>query len=328
MEFKSYIKNLLKDADISEEYRDLLTEPEPLKKFQNAFTHISYDPDNNYEVLEFIGDGIVKAVNSQYIPKRFAEVLKNFPSKSGTGEGAFSKTRRYFEQSKFQYPIAIDLGMWKYVRADDDTKNTKRNKTLEDVFEAFIGALTENIDEYIYDGFGYIFAKKFLVKQLDKQEITITEEILDDPITRLNELYKANEIKGGGQLKWGDAKYVYTKLILPRFKSLPDPREFRDRFVFNSSDDNAYFSTGTEWIHPAAVPIGKTIKNTEATVDPREDKDLFQTMYQPMTWAVVYGKPNGRDQIVGQGLAFVLKKAKMTAASNALKYLKNMGIEK
>lgn len=295
MDFRSYIKNLLKESEIDEPYRDLLTQPEPLKVFQNAFTHSSYDPENNYEVLEFIGDGIVKAINSQYIPIRFKNILEEFKSKSGTGEGTLSKIRRYLEQSKFQYPIAMELNMWDYVRADETTKTQKRNKTLEDVIEAYIGALTENIDKYIYPGFGYLFAKRFLTKQLDKMDVKITPETLDDPVTRLNELYKANELKGGRQLKWGDAKYRDFLLQLPKVNGFPPIQAQAGTMIFNNLDSNAYYSDGRKWIFPSQIPVGVIPKALDIGIDPRQEEN--KEMFQQMWWTVVYGKDfNQRQQ--------------------------------
>lgn len=247
MSFKQFISDTLTHAKISDEYKELLTRPEPLKVFQRAFIHPTSNPKNNYEVLEFIGDGIIKAVNSQYIPRRFTKELSQFASKSGTKEGGYSKTRRLFEQEKFLYPIGVKLGFWKWVKADKETKEQKRNKTLEDVIEAYIGALTENIDTYIKPGLGYLFARNWLESQLDTMEFDLTEETLDDPITRLNELYKANSLKGGVKpLKWGDAKYIDTQLFIPRVKGLPKSGNEGD-LVFNEDTNTVAVYTDNDW---------------------------------------------------------------------------------
>lgn len=384
-EFKTFIQGLLEQADIGADFRKLLTEPEPLSVFQRAFTHSSYDPVNNYEVLEYIGDGILKAVNSQYIPKRFKSVLEDpaFRSKSGTKEGLLSKIRRHLEQTTFLYPTAIELGFWEHVKGDEETKTQKRNKTLEDVMEAFIGALTTVIDENIKDGMGYMFAKKFIENQLDKMEIVITPELLDDPVTRLNELYKAPVLKGDVPgLKWGDAKYIDDFLVLPRVPELDNPINYPfGQAVFNESDNLVYISNKNDWIQQSKLPIDlrpRGLSKDLRTMTDEEKKD-----YQGMWYNAVIGYPpnagNSQNQefvknkiqklkneielllenisenetglnvlnrkiggllkeietlkkqnatIIGQGIDFTKKNAKMKAAREALSLLKESGYEK
>jgi dsRNA-specific ribonuclease len=393
MDFRSYIKNLLEQADIKDQkYLDKLTEPEPLSVFQRSFTSPTFDPVNNYQVLEFIGDGIIKGINSQHVVNKFTEELKKFPSKSGTDEGNLSKARKKFEQKNFLYPIALSLNMWEYVRADEQTKETNRNKTLEDVIEAFIGALVENVDRYIYDGFGYMYAKKFMVKQLNKTTIEITAETLDDPVTRLNELYKANVIKSGEPLKWGDAVYEEIQMFLPKFNDFKNiPKGYKkDDMVYITPHKKAYFFNGNRWIPYNEIPLGIEPKeydfyglfkntpkyvrqsvvnvpivnefpisaingttivyknkaftyhnddwipltNIEITNAVKINKnkiniESLKDKIQLMSWMFVYGKPKGENKIVGQGLAFENKGSKMTAAKQALEYLKqNYGLER
>lgn len=321
MDFRSYIKNLLIEATIdSEEYQDILLAPEPLSVFQKAFTDPTYDPVNNYEVLEFIGDGIFDAVYSQYVPKRFGDELQKIVSKKGTNEGGLSKVKRYLKQGKFQAELALNLDMWKYVLADEKTKDTNRNKTLENVMEAFIGALAENIDRYIYDGFGYMFAKRFLIKQMEGMDIQISDENLDDTVTRLNELYKGNI----NNLRWGDAVYEYTQLflpIIPNLNSIP-PGYKKGDTVFIKSGNTVYYFDGKKWVLPRDIPLGEkpVAYNIYGAINPRDEE--YKDKFQYMQWVSVYGKPRGYNQIIGQGISFIQKSAKKIAAGNALNYLK------
>ena len=296
--FKTFIQGLLEQADIGADFRQLITQPEPLKIFQQAFIHNTYDPVNNYEILEYVGDGVVKAVNSQYVPKRFGNILKDpqFQSKSGTQEGLLSKIRRHLEQSSFLFPIALKLGFWDHVKADYETKTTNRNKVLEDVMEAYIGALTTVVDKYITDGFGYMFAKKFLENQLNQLEIVITPEILDDPITRLNELYKANILKNNMPgLKWGDAKYIEDTLILPRVsnveKTLGKPVGYS---VFNEADNLVYITDSKNWYTQNNIPLN--LRPVGLPLDLRTMSEDDKKKYQIIHWIGVIGYPQGQGQ--------------------------------
>ena len=97
MSFHLFIKKQLSIAKINEKYCEEFTDTEGIDLFLTAFTHPTFDAEKNYQELEFIGDGIIKGILSQYIPRRFP-TLKG--AKKGTGEGVLSKTRRFLEQRK------------------------------------------------------------------------------------------------------------------------------------------------------------------------------------------------------------------------------------
>ena len=56
----------------------LLEVPEVLGYWERAFTHKSYDPINNYEFLEFLGDGTVNNCTKWYISRKFNEYDANY----------------------------------------------------------------------------------------------------------------------------------------------------------------------------------------------------------------------------------------------------------
>ena len=58
--------------------------------------------------------------------------------------------------SKRQFgDIGIKLGLWPFVSATTDVKDTKMKQTLEDVFEAIIGVTQTLIDTRIKQGAGH-----------------------------------------------------------------------------------------------------------------------------------------------------------------------------
>jgi dsRNA-specific ribonuclease len=340
---KDFIQEQLRIARINEKYVEQFTDEKGMIIFTKAFTHPTGDSNNNYEELEFIGDGIIKGVLSQYINRRFGSNAK--ANKKNTMEGYLSKIRRYLEKGKTLGDFALKLGYWPFVIADVETKNTKRAETLENVYEAFVGALTEMVDERIKQGLGYYFAYNYVSSSLDELTIDINAEMLDDPITRLNELYKANVIKDKPVLKWGDAVYGQIKLVVPKLNAPPANASAGDTY-FSETDKSTLTFDGTKWVNsnsPSLINIKLKPHPTEIITDPETKKYING---QLLWVAEVYGypsklgttlvlKPTAQEllanpnmygaEIIGRGINFIFKKSKETAATSALNYLKQRG---
>lgn len=318
-QFKQFIKSLLVLAKIDPDIAEKFLTRDILELFEQAFTDKSYyadSPDaekNSYELLEFQGDGIVKAILVQYIPRRF-------PNKK---HGVYSKIRRMLEQEGTLSVIALKLGFWDYTRADEKVKTFDRKSTLENVFEAFIGALVKTIDIKLDTrGLGYRYAMIFLENQLDQKEIDISPEKLDDPVTRLNEVYKSSSLKGGKYLRWGDAKYKYTNIEIPQVTDLPDSASPGD-LIFNKKDTFVYFwNRYNKWEPVSRVPNNLTLQPAKVPT-----ADLIKVWY-----VTVLGYPFNQEKVMGIGVHLRKEKdqpsAKMMAADNALYHLKRMGFEK
>ena len=350
--FRAFIIAQLKMAKINQEHREAFTDPAGLQLFLAAVTHPTYDPENNYQELEFIGDGIIKGILSQYIPRRFPKLASDSKySKKGTGEGVLSKTRRFLEQRKTLSDFGLKLGFWPFVRADEETKTKLRKETLEDVFEAFVGALVEIVDQRVKRGLGYNYAYNYVEASLDDIEIKISKKTLDDPITRLNELYKANELKDNNPpLKWGDAAYSTFPMYLPKLGA--KPKSGKDGQVFFSTKDKVAYvwdSKNNGWVHISRASL---VNLQPLNVGPPPSEEEFADYMQMLWYAGVYGfldnlgkGPAGNldkvtpqmvldnpekygAEIIGQGLHFKKTDSKKLAAEQALNYLSRQGIKK
>jgi len=335
-ETREFIRDLLTTISISPKYINIFTDDESMKIFMKVFTHPSADPVNNYEILEYIGDGIIKGILSQYIPRRFPDLT--------TSEGKLSKVRRSLEQNKTLSKFALDLGFWDYVVGDEETMNQKRNKTLEDVYEAFIGALVEIIDMKIKRGIGYKYAQDFVEFSLDKHPIQLTEETLDDPITRLNELYTAKELKNDKILKWGFPKYTFQHVYIPIVNDLSNVKVSQGTVVYNPSTRSIFVGFNNKLIPISNLNIPIPLLFSNVT---HEYAIEHPDMYQRVRHSQVYAKPipdiitysqsynfipifNKELQqiVIGHGLSFNQKDSKKMAAQHAINYLKSIGYEK
>lgn len=110
------------------------------KLLEEAFTHSSYaneHPDDgvrDYEKLEFLGDAVLELAISDYLYRNFSQL----------NEGELTRMRSNIVDTegfaefahKFGFPDEINLG-----RGEEKAGARSRKTLLEDVFEAFNGAL-------------------------------------------------------------------------------------------------------------------------------------------------------------------------------------------
>jgi ribonuclease III len=163
--------------------------------YRNAFVHRSYCtmknddfksgnercPDNclplqemSYERLEFIGDSILGMVTACYLYQRYPD----------QAEGFLSKLRTKLVNGKMLGYLSEKIGFPKFVllsKQVEEVQGRLNYKIMEDVFEAFIGAIYMDFnDEGVQinnmalqplSGSGYYMAEKWI--------ITIFEKYLD-----------------------------------------------------------------------------------------------------------------------------------------------------
>lgn len=110
----------------------------------------------NNERLEFLGDAILDAVVAEYL-------YGKFPDKK---EGFLTQTRSKIVNGDYLGQLAILLGLDKFIVSHAHNYNSNKH-ILGDAFEALIGA--------IYLDHGYKAVKKFVIKQLLRKHIDLTE---------------------------------------------------------------------------------------------------------------------------------------------------------
>ena len=158
------------------------------KLLTKSFTHKSYNPVENNEKLEFLGDRVLGLIISQ-------NLLKFFPNDK---EGDLDKKLASLVNKKQCAVIAKDLNLQEYILIKNSKNNTNiENKVLSDCLESVIGC--------IYLDQGLEVAEKFIIKNWKKylNKSLITER---DSKTKLQEyslknykslpVYKLLENKG------------------------------------------------------------------------------------------------------------------------------------
>ena len=139
------------------------------KLLAKCFTHKSYNPLENNEKLEFLGDRVLGLIISQ-------NLLKFFPNDK---EGDLDKKLASLVNKKQCAIIAKDLSLQEYILIkNSNNKNNIENKVLSDCLESVIGC--------IYLDQGLEVAEKFIIKNWRKylNKSLITER---DSKTQLQE---------------------------------------------------------------------------------------------------------------------------------------------
>tara|TARA_B100001093_G_scaffold389624_1_gene375851 strand:- start:761 stop:1615 length:855 start_codon:yes stop_codon:yes gene_type:complete len=188
---KNNIQNILKKYGVFDNINNLGI-------YQQAFVHDSYsishinrvlERDNvklvklqdgivplqksNYERLEYLGDAIIESIISNYLFIRF----------NTENEGFLSRLRVSLVNRMMLAHLARTLNLGKYMiisRTIEDKESGRiKESNLEDIFEAFIGALFLDFNK---EKKGYQIAEKFLINLLEDEctEVDIVEHILDD----------------------------------------------------------------------------------------------------------------------------------------------------
>ncbi len=206
--FVDMLTRVLKRAKIKDEYISKILDKGGFNLYSQAFTHPTANENVNYETLEILGDSIVNCCIVWYLSRRFPQL--NCPQ----GVKIIARLKINLVSKKMFAEFGMNLGLWDFVSADDETRSLRMKKTLEDVFEAFFGATQKLVDENIRMGVGYSICYDLIKSLFDEIDISLKYEDLYDAKTRLKETFdqygknivdeESGKIMryGIGQMKW------------------------------------------------------------------------------------------------------------------------------
>lgn len=182
--FMAMIRSTIERSGLKKEYIDqLLDDPRSHDMYNSVFTHFSANSEKNYEWLEILGDSTLNKCVVWYISKRFPEL------QCPDGVKIIARLKINLISKKTFADIATRLDWWEFVTAEEEVKQTKKKKLLEDVFEAFFGATEMLIDSIVYPGSGYAICYRMVASLFNELDISLSYESLYDPITRLKEVF-------------------------------------------------------------------------------------------------------------------------------------------
>jgi len=140
-----------------------------LNYLKKSITHKSYDPLNNYEKLEFLGDRILGFVISK-------KLIELYPEQK---EGSLDKKLASLVNKNQCLEVAKIIGLEKFILVGNKSAKSKvENKIIADSIEALIGA--------IYYDKGFEVSEKFILNMW-KNFINLSEETIIDSKTKLQE---------------------------------------------------------------------------------------------------------------------------------------------
>ena len=164
--------------DLKEFLKQFNIEPKHPVLYEQAFTHPSYNADANtkhhdYERLEFLGDSVIDLC--------IAEM--SFIARSDLDQGNLTKMRAALVNTNGLSKMARKYNLHEYIRLGNSFSGdiSKANHILENVFEAFIGALYldqgfKNTKEVLVNMF-LSQIKNFNVDELTDYKSKLQEEI-------------------------------------------------------------------------------------------------------------------------------------------------------
>ena len=140
-----------------------------LNNLKKSITHKSYDPLNNYEKLEFLGDRILGFVISK-------KLISLYPNEN---EGVLDKKLASLVNKNKCLEVAKIISLEKFILVGNKNVKSKiENKIIADSIEALIGA--------IYYDKGLEISEKFILNMW-KSFINLSEITIIDPKTKLQE---------------------------------------------------------------------------------------------------------------------------------------------
>src|SRR5690554_4827804 len=186
---RSFIESILINVFTEEEdmhLLELLLTEESLRVWEMGLTHESFDPIDNYELFEIIGDARLGSDFVNYLADKF-------PGEVNARNVTLSKN--FYMASEQQIKMAERLQLDKMIRLGNSTAYER--KMAEDLFEAFFGVLTrliDNVEEDIegemvptYRGESYKWTYELLSWILGDMNVDLV--ITADPITLIKEAY-------------------------------------------------------------------------------------------------------------------------------------------
>jgi len=141
-----------------------------IDQLKRAITHKSYDSNNNYEKLEFLGDRVLGLIISK-------KLLEKYPKEK---EGVLDKKLASLVNKDRCFEIGKSLKLEKYILVANSNKKktTIENKIISDCIEAIIGAV-------FYEK-GFDFTEKFVL-HIWKSLIYSSNITMIDAKTKLQE---------------------------------------------------------------------------------------------------------------------------------------------
>lgn len=129
---------------------------ESMKLWRKCFTHVTYDPNDNYETLESVGDKIMSYTFKTLLFQKFPDITAS----------ELNNLDQHYMSTHLQSMVAAKMGLSNWLRVRGEVPKTSE-KIREDLLEAFFGAIDTIMIRSYGLGYGARICMKFLEKLFD-----------------------------------------------------------------------------------------------------------------------------------------------------------------
>jgi len=174
-----FVDNTLRPVIRDNRKRAVYTSPKYMPIWEAAFTHPGFNSTQgkNYEELEFIGDRALKYAFNKYTISRFPEYDKS----------DLSDMETTYMSETWQPTFGKKMNLDKFALI---TKKYAKPKVLEDLFEAFMGAL-DTVSEDIEPGLGIVNVRNFVTWFFNKESLSMDIRSIGGVIiTRVRQIFE------------------------------------------------------------------------------------------------------------------------------------------
>jgi dsRNA-specific ribonuclease len=208
-EFKQVILSFLRKGNLKTKYINFLTNDENMVLYGHAFTSDTVDTNNNYEIYEQLGDLSANKFIVSYAYKVYPQL--SCPQ----GVPVVAQLRIRYGAKKTFFQIGETLGLWDYISASVEERNSKKKDLLEDCFEAIIGVTEFILDNFYRPGVGYGIVYDILTTIFNEMPpMSLEYNELKTSKTRLKEMFDKHQI---GELEYitreDKTKHLHTVTI-------------------------------------------------------------------------------------------------------------------
>jgi len=154
-ELYKYLKDLLLTF-VEEDKISSILNKKSMKLWNCCFTHVTYDPDYNYETLESVGDKVLSYTFKTLLYRKYPDITAS----------ELNNLDQHYMSTHLQSLMSAKMGLTNWLRVKGEVPKSSE-KIREDLYESFFGTIdTILIKEYGL-GYGVRICMKFMEKIFD-----------------------------------------------------------------------------------------------------------------------------------------------------------------
>mgnify|MGYP003641849113 CR=1 FL=1 len=150
-----YLQELLLTF-LDKEKIPVLLNKESMKLWRCCFTHITYDPEDNYETLESVGDKVLSYTFKTMLYQRFPDITAS----------ELNNLDQHYMSTHLQSLMSAKMGLTNWLRVNGEVPKTSE-KIREDLYESFFGTIDTIMIKKYGLGYGVRICMKFMEKIFD-----------------------------------------------------------------------------------------------------------------------------------------------------------------